>query len=333
MNREQLIWTIVFALGAIGLLIGAFNRVGSTYVQGTEREFRQVTVAPEVEGEEPKPKWVDMKTEEAQRLTPDPGVDPIRWTEYRSVIPAQRNDPGVVFSLPRTIGVWVAGLLTLFILSFLYRDNPLYKLAESIVVGSSAAYVMVTGFWTSIIGNLFAKLTPDMVRDWAQPGLSLEEKQDWVYIFPLILGILLLWRLAPKGAWISRWPLAFFIGATAGFRLTGYLEPDFVRQISSTIMPLYETTSGGSFDLWATVGNVTILVGILACLVYFFFSIEHKGFVGRTAKLGIWFLMITFGAGFGYTVMGRIALLAERFQFIFDDWLWLIDPTGKRLGM
>ena len=65
----------------------------------------------------------------------------------------------------------------------------------------------------------------------------------------------------------------------------------------------------------------------------FFFSIEHKGIVGKTAKVGIWCLMITFGAAFGYTVMGRIALLAIRLEFLMDDWLWLIDPGLKRLGM
>jgi hypothetical protein len=54
--------------------------------------------------------------------------------------------------------------------------------------------------------------------------------------------------------------------------------------------------------------------------------------VGKTAKAGIWVLMITFGAAFGYTVMGRIALLAIRLEFLFDDWLWLIDPTDKRPG-
>ena len=42
-------------------------------------------------------------------------------------------------------------------------------------------------------------------------------------------------------------------------------------------------------------------------------------------------MMITFGAAFGYTVMGRIALLAIRLEFLFDDWLWLIDPTNKRV--
>ena len=40
--------------------------------------------------------------------------------------------------------------------------------------------------------------------------------------------------------------------------------------------------------------------------------------------------MITFGAAFGFTVMGRIALLAARIEFLFDDWLWLIDPNEQR---
>ena len=84
------------------------------------------------------------------------------------------------------------------------------------------------------------------------------------------------------------------------------------------------------FDLWRSVRNCILVFGLLACLVYFFFSFEHKGIVGHTARVGIWVLMITFGAGFGYTVMGRIALLAIRLEFLFDDWLWLIDPTNKR---
>jgi hypothetical protein len=58
-------------------------------------------------------------------------------------------------------------------------------------------------------------------------------------------------------------------------------------------------------------------------LVYFFFSLEHKGVVGKTARVGVWFLMITFGAAFGFTVMGRITLLVGRFDFLFNDWLGL----------
>ena len=86
----------------------------------------------------------------------------------------------------------------------------------------------------------------------------------------------------------------------------------------------------GSFDFWESLRSVLLVGGLLCGIVYFFFSFEHKGIVGRTAKVGIWVLMITFGAGFGYTVMGRIALLAIRLEFLLDDWLWLIDHTGMR---
>jgi hypothetical protein len=237
------------------------------------------------------------------------------------------------FSVSRTIGLWVAALFTLAIFSFMYRDNPCYKLAESTIVGVSAAYWMVIGFWTVIIPNLLGKLFPAWIQSWAMPGNSpVRDDYWWTYLVPLILGVMLIWRLAPKGAWIARWPLAFIIGTTAGMRLVGFVQADFLSQIRNSLVPLVVVEEGG-FDVWASVRNTLGIVSVLACLVYFFFSVEHKGVVGKISRVGIWVLMITFGAAFGYTVMGRIALLAIRLEFLFDDWLWLIDPLGHRVGM
>jgi len=242
-------------------------------------------------------------------------------------------------SAARTVGVWVAAIFTLCILSFLYRDNPFYKTAESVVVGVSAAYWMVVGFWTTLVPNLFGKLFPGCVNAWAVPGLSPVRESFWfLYFVPLVLGGMLLWRLAPKGNWIARWPLAFIIGTTAGIRLVGYVQGDFINQIRNTIRPLIVAAPAASdpaatslwLSFWASAKALVLVAGILACLVYFFFSVEHKGAVGKVSKVGIWYLMITFGAAFGYTVMGRIALLAMRLEFLFDDWLWLIDPRGIR---
>ena len=251
-------------------------------------------------------------------------------------VPASASDyiAGTAIPSPsRTAGVWVAALFTLFIFSFLYRDNVLYKFAESIVVGVSAAYWMVVAFWTTIIPNLLGKLSPAWVRSWAMPGLSPEREETWyLYVVPLVLSVLLLWRLAPKGGWIARWPLAFIIGTTAGLKLVGFIHADFLGQIRGSIIPVIAMSSD-SFDFWQTAKNVILLAGVLACLVYFFFSIEQRGVVGKVARSGIWVLMITFGAAFGYTVMGRIALLAIRVEFLLDDWLWLIDPTAKRIGL
>ncbi len=237
------------------------------------------------------------------------------------------------FSLARTIGVWVAAVLTLCIFSFLYRDNPFYKLAESVLVGVSAAYWMVVAYWDVLIPNLFGKLWPSSIQSWAMPGLSPQHDEYWfAYFIPLGLGVMLLWRLSPRGGWIGLWPLAFTIGATAGLRLVAYFQADFLSQIRSGIIPL-AVFKDSQFDVERSIENVVLVTGTLACLAYFLFSFEHKGTIGRVSQVGVWVLMITFGAGFGYTVMGRIALLAIRLEFLFDDWLWLIDPSQRRLGM
>jgi len=342
-KTETLIWTVVLVLaGAWLILRTSQGNMGLAYERLVEKQFVRVDdIAETYTDGEPTgrmiERWVPADSPEAsERL---PGTDTIEWTESERVAPrmfheAEATDPqqaDIRFSFRHTLGLWVAAIFTLAIFSFLYKDNPLYRLAEAVVVGVSAAYWMVVGFWTTIVPNLFGKLFPPPIKDWAMPDLPLEQGYArWLYLVPLILGIMLLWRLAPKGAWIARWPLAYIIGTTAGLRLFSHMQADFVAQINNVIIPLVER-EGGVIFFWESLANITIILGVLACLVYFFFSIEHKGVFGKTARVGIWVLMITFGASFGYTVMGRIALLAIRLEFLFDDWLWLIDPAGRRL--
>ena len=54
--------------------------------------------------------------------------------------------------------VWIAAALTLFVFSFLYKDNPLYKFAEHLFVGVSAGYYIVLNYWTVIVANLYDPL-------------------------------------------------------------------------------------------------------------------------------------------------------------------------------
>lgn len=235
-----------------------------------------------------------------------------------------------VFSLERTVGIWTAAFLTLAIFSFLYRDNVFYKLAEAVFIGVSAAYWMVVSFWTVLVPNLFAKLLPEEANAWAMPGLSPIRDPHWyVSLVPLILGVMLLWRLAPRGTWIARWPLAFIIGTTAGLRLVHFLQADFLSQIRASVP---EFGFGPEDSSGRVVEDLLTVACTLAALSYFVFSIEHKGPLGRVTRVGVWILMITFGAAFANTVMARIALLGIRFEFLFDDWLWIVDPAGNRIG-
>jgi hypothetical protein len=71
--------------------------------------------------------------------------------------------------------------------------------------------------------------------------------------------------------------------------------------------------------------NILLVVGLLGTLSYFFFSMRHVGVLGGLSRVGIVFLMVGFGASFGYTVMSRISLLIGRVSFLLSDWLHLID--------
>lgn len=354
MTQQNLLWTVLLVGGGAFLVLRvATGELGKAYVQ-------EQTVFASGEGDDAK---VDVVIGPAtdENVAAHPNAE--RWTRYALTDPTARNEPTVSFSWAHTLGIWLAAFLTLAIFSFLFGDNPLYRLAESIFIGVSAAYAMVVGFWTGVVQNLIGKLAPFAVKEYLVPGLKLEKDVpkhlkeevleewaayqandlgywqagwpavDWIYLVPLVFGVMLLMRLSPVGGWISRWPLAFFIGATAGIRLIGFFEADFVRQIQATLLPLIAFQSNGSFDLGKSLAHVTIVVGVLSSLAYFFFSVEHTGAFGAVSRVGIWFLMITFGASFGYTVMGRIALFAQRLEFLFDDWLWVIDPLGRRAGL
>lgn len=234
-----------------------------------------------------------------------------------------------------------SAFLTLAIFSFLYKDNPFYKFAEHLFVGVSAAYWMSMGFWTTIVGNLIPRISTSLSAFFKVPPIADEYALVFLpdsitFFIPVILGIMLLLRLSRKMGWISAWPLAFIVGSTAGFNLVRYLRSDFIEQVSSTFVPLLVDWRGtghffshlslnasGQFVTMA--GNWVIFLGVMCGLIYFFFSKEHKGVFGFGSRVGIWILMVTFGASFGYTVMGRISLLVGRLTFLFQDWLGLIS--------
>lgn len=304
MKRESMVWMAIMLIGATALV----GRAAFTS-KGMGRQYVHAVSGPDGQIRQ---------------------YEPATQAEYQRAVVANPNQTEYQLSMPRTIGLWVAAFFTLAIFSFLYRDNPFYRIAEAMLVGVSAAYWMVVGFWDVLVPNLLGKIWPALVQSWAMPGLSgPEAARNLWYIAPLLLGIMLLWRLSPKGAWIARWPLAFVIGTTAGLRMIGFLHGDFLAQIRSSIVPLVVITTS-AFDPWQSLRNLIVVSAVLCSLVYFFFSFEHTGVVGKAARVGMWVLMITFGASFGYTVMGRIALLAIRIEFLLDDWLWLIDPIHRR---
>jgi len=196
--------------------------------------------------------------------------------------------------------VWLVAFLTLALFSFMYRDNPIYKVAEHIFAGLTAGYQVGLIWHTIILQRLW---DPMIGGRW------------WLFV-PGLLGILMFSRFWSKLSWVSRTSLAFVMGSIAGIFIISELHGRVLPQMQATMLPLWN--SGG---LGQTLLSVIVVVGVLSTLVYFYFSHEHKGALGVTARVGIWFIMVAFGAHFGYTVMGRVSLLIGRVQFLIEDWL------------
>lgn len=203
------------------------------------------------------------------------------------------------------IWVWIAAVLTLAIFSFLYRENPFYRVAEHLFVGMSAGYGLARIWNSTLVPNLFVPLF---------------QGHQYILVVPALLGLVYLLRFVPKLAHLILIPIAVGLGLGSGMGLAPIIQTDIIKQMQSAIGDASGLAAGG----WALAWGIVSLVGVLTTLSYFFFSREHKGALKVSANIGIWFLMVGFGASFGNTVMGRVSLLIGRVQFLLTDWIHVI---------
>ena len=215
------------------------------------------------------------------------------------------------------IGTWIAAFLTLCIFSFLYRDNPFFRFAEALFAGVSLGYYIGQTADQTLKPNHVVPLMNDFA-------------QNWYLLFPALIGVNLYTRYVPKIAWMARISLAIYVGYFVGINRVQKLQGEVLPQSGATMVDLVASGADGRFSFWQSFDALVIFVGVLSVLIYFFFSVEHRGAVGKVSRLGIWYLMLGFGAAFGYTVMGRISLLIGRMNFLVIEW---VGGTLRSLGV
>jgi len=227
-------------------------------------------------------------------------------------------------ALAHSIGVIVAAGLTLVMYSFLYRDNPLFKIAENLYVGVALGYGAVMTWRMALREEVYKPIFMAPTTE------ALGEALVWRTV-PILLGILLTMRISRKYSWLSRYSYCLLVGWGAGVGISVYTHSYVLQQLNAAIAPLQDAVTQGTWEplsgawflgaFFPMLGSLAVLVGTVAVLFYFFFSVEH-GTAGRTvSKVGIWFLMISFGASFGNTVMARLSLLIGRVQFLLFQWI------------
>jgi hypothetical protein len=209
--------------------------------------------------------------------------------------------------------VWIAAVLTLMVYSYLLADNPLYRLAQHLFVGSSVGYAVVVVVHHVLRPRLFGPLLDDATA-------------NWPYFLPLLLGLLLLMKARGSAAWVGNSSVAFLFGVGAALAIGGALVGSFLPQIQASWVPVSPETAGGA---GAAVNNILLTVGTIGTLSYFYFTMGVRkapgtGFLRFGSTIGRWVLLITLGAIYGNRVMAYVSLLIERVYFLLGDWLGVV---------
>lgn len=200
-------------------------------------------------------------------------------------------------------GYLTAAILTLIVLSFLVKDNPVFDLLQHAFVGLYFAYS---------VGLTYHSYIRPTVQDIVNKG-------QFSLIIPIVLGLLVYFMFIPSLNWIARYPMSLWVGYGVGLILA-FQPATLVGQITSTFIKFF-----GRQTFWQNLDAVLLFIAVIASLTYFFFTVRKEGTaIGSVAGLGRWVIMIALGAAFGSTVLYRITLFTGRLQFLLIDWLGVL---------
>lgn len=246
------------------------------------------------------------------------------------MILALQNAPAFISLDPTgtndVLGAWLVCFFTLAVFSFLFSDNPFYKFAEHVFVGLGTAYFTLQYYEEGVLQPIFEYIA--QAREHAAAGepqvlagIALDPLLAiGLRVTALVLALMLLVRLFKPSSWAPRWPLAIMVGVYAALKMTGETQSKLVLMIANTIQPMDNPLALSMADasrieetaLWFTLTRVVFYVGLVSALAHFLFTLRRGPALRAVSRVGVVTLMITFGSMFGFTVLGRIALLIER---------------------
>src|SRR5262249_29210034 len=129
---------------------------------------------------------------------------------------------GRLMAIGEIIGVWLAAGLTLVFFSFVYKDNALFRFGEHLYLGISIGYYIVIQYWDVLVPDVYRQVTVNHV---------------YYPLIPAALGLLLLIRLIPSQAWVSRTTLALYVGGSTGLSVPALISGILLPQLVSTVKP------------------------------------------------------------------------------------------------
>jgi hypothetical protein len=201
-------------------------------------------------------------------------------------------------------GLLLGFILTLFVYSYVWRDNPLYRLAVHLLVGVSAGYATVI-----VVQTVFVPIWVEL----RQPGLL-----SVAWVVPFFMALLLSLKLVRPLAWLGNSVIALLVGVGAAVALVGAVSGTLLPQIAAT----YADAVTG------------VLVALLTISVLLYFHFTGRLTTDGRVVMPVWqryaavagrvVITITFAALFAGLLNTAIVLLAGRVAFFLNQFTALL---------
>lgn len=222
------------------------------------------------------------------------------------------------------IGTWLGFALTLLILSYLIGDNPFYRMAVNLLVGSAAALAVLI-----VIRNVFIPQFQQLLalsRDWPETLVPfIGALVGW------LLAALLLIKMFSPNFGLGRLSLAVLVGVGVAVSIAGAL--------TGTLLPLADITAfqldlvGGNAVFEQLFSDVIVFIGVVCVLISFHYGArllpdgktERPVLFRWISYFGQVFIGVALGLMYGGALVASIGYLADRltylWSFIPKEWL------------
>ena len=203
--------------------------------------------------------------------------------------------------------IWLSAFMTICSFTLLYGDNPLFRIGEYTYAGTVVAHSVITGIITAQSRYLY-----------------LFNGTDPLAAVSLILGIMSLFVVWRKYAWLASFPIAIMIGVGTGISVRALITTDLVGNIHATISEAGLILVGSPAD---QLGYAVRVVFTITGIVYLLFTMFHKGPasgpIGYIRTFGKYVFLAYFGLSVGNSVMQLSGLATSALNRLFVSWLGL----------
>lgn len=201
--------------------------------------------------------------------------------------------------------VWLSAFLTICSYTLLYGDNPFFRIGEYTFTAVVVAHSVVTG-----VSTLRDRFTP--LFNWTKP---------W-FIIPFILGAMALFVVWRKYAWVASFPYAMFLGVGTGVGLRGLVSANLLGNVKAVINEGTKVLVGNPAD---QLGYALRIIFTITGLIYLFFTIFHKGTLGKNMgyirTFGKYAFLIFMGISIGNGVQQYSGLATSSMNRLIRQWL------------